>query len=228
MKLGVLFSSGKDSTYSMLLMKRKKHSVECLITIKSENLDSYMYHTPNIDIVKIQAKSMELPLILKETQGIKEEELEDLKLALKEAIKKYKIRGIVTGALFSSYQKERIEKIASKLNLKVFSPLWHKDQEKYMRELIRNKFDFILTSIAAEGLDKSWLNKKITDKEVDKLVELNKKVDLNIAFEGGEAESFVRDCPLFKKKLKILDYEIIEDNKHVAKLIINKVRLVSK
>ena len=121
-----------------------------------------MFHTPNIDMATYQAEAMEIPIVLQETEGEKEKELSDLKKALQKAKEKYQIEGIVSGALYSNYQRGRIEKIAEELGLKVFCPLWHKDQELEMREILKNNFSFIFTQIAAEGLDKSWLNKIIT------------------------------------------------------------------
>jgi asparagine synthase (glutamine-hydrolysing) len=99
------------------------------------------------------------------------------------------------------------------------------DQEKLLREIISSGFKFILTKIAADGLDKSWLNRVITDKDVDRLVELNKKIGMNIAFEGGEAESLMVDGPIFKKAIKITDFEIYEESPIIATLIINEAEL---
>ena len=228
MKLGVLFSSGKDSCYSTLIMKRQNYDISCLITMKSKNKDSFMFHTPNVSLAKLQAESMETPIIEFETSGEKDLELNDLKKAMELAIKEYGIHGIVTGALYSNYQRERIEKIADSLGLKIFSPLWHIDQETLMRNLLKEKFKFILSSVAAEGLDKSWLGREITSKDVDNLVELNRKNQLSIAFEGGEAESFVYDCPLFKKKIEILDSEIIMDSINSGRFVVKKATLLKK
>ena len=65
MKIGVLYSGGKDSTYALDLADRDENKVVCLISIKSENKDSYMFHTPNIDITSLQSKSLDIPLIKK-------------------------------------------------------------------------------------------------------------------------------------------------------------------
>lgn len=187
-----------------------------------------MFHTPGIDMVKLQSESIGIPLIEHETKGEKEKELKDLKKALQKAKEGYNINGIVTGALFSNYQRERIDNIAGSLSLKVFSPLWHMDQEKEIREIINSGFSFILTKISAEGLDKSWLNRVITEKDVDKLVKLNEKIGINLAFEGGEAESLMINGPIFKKKIKIVKSSIKEESKIVAELIIKKAKLVDK
>ena len=196
-----------------------------MLTIKSKNLDSYMYHTPAVDIVKLQSESIGIPLMIQETEGKKEEELEDLKKILKEAKEKYQIEGIITGALFSNYQRERIEKVADSLSLKIFSPLWHMNQETEVREIINKDFKFIITKVAADGLDKSWLNKVITEEDLKKLVNLNEKMGFNIAGEGGEFETLMIDGPIFNKKIQIEDFEIEEDG-IVGTLKIKKAKLI--
>ncbi|MEK6948160.1 MAG: diphthine--ammonia ligase [Nanoarchaeota archaeon] len=228
LKLGALFSSGKDSCYAMLIMKKQNYSIECLISMISKNKDSYMFHTPNIKYVKEQAEAMGIPIILQETEGEKENELRDLRLALTRAKDEYKIGGIVSGALFSTYQRDRIEKICDELGLKVFAPLWHKKQETEFRELLNEGFEIIVSSIAAEGLGENWLGRKLTLEDVDELVKLNKKYGINISFEGGEAESFVLDCPMFKKKIKIVKAEKKMYSENTGIYEIKEVEIVEK
>src|SRR3990167_7694576 len=100
--LAALVSSGKDSLFALYIMMQKGYPVKCLITLKSANPDSYMFHTPTVDLVKLQAKSIGLPLIVQKTKGEKEKELKDLEIALLMAKKKFKVQGIITGALFSN------------------------------------------------------------------------------------------------------------------------------
>lgn len=227
-KLGVLFSSGKDSNYAMYIMLQQNYSIKCLITIKSVNPDSYMFHTPNIGLAQLQAQALSLPLIEHTTQGEKEKELQDLKNAILEAKNNYGIEGIITGALYSNYQRERIEKICDSLGIKVFSPLWHIDQEKEMRQLLNLNFKFIFSSVAAYGLNSKWVGHVITKEDVDKLVILNQKIGINIAGEGGEFESFVLDAPMYKKRIEIVSSEIEELDEYTARLNITNAILVEK
>lgn len=228
LKLGVLFSSGKDSNYAMHVMQQQNYSIECLITIKSKNPDSYMFHTPNIDLARLQAEAMELPLIEELTMGEKEKELDDMKNAIIRAKNEFGIEGVITGALYSNYQRERIERVCDELGLKVFSPLWHIDQEKEMRQLLDLGFEFIFSSIAAYGLNKSWVGRIIEEKDIDKLVKLNEKIGLNVAGEGGEFESFVTDGPMYKKKIEIHNFEVFELDEYTAKVAITDAVLVDK
>jgi len=77
MKLGVLFSGGKDSTFACWKAMQQEEVV-CLITVISGNPESYMFHTPNIRLAALQAEAAGLPLVEVETAGEKEEELLDL------------------------------------------------------------------------------------------------------------------------------------------------------
>ncbi len=207
MNVGILFSGGKDSTYAAWLAKQQGYKLSCLISIFSENTDSYMFHTPNIERVKKQAEVMEIPLIIKKTKGEKEKELVDLEKAIVEAVDKYRIKGIVTGAVASVYQASRVQKICDNLDLECFNPLWQKNPEEYWGDLLKNGFEIIITGVSADGMGKEWLGQKIDRKMLNKLKEMEKKYRIHLSFEGGEAETFVVDCPLFYKKLRILRSE---------------------
>ncbi|MBN2127282.1 MAG: diphthine--ammonia ligase [Candidatus Diapherotrites archaeon] len=203
MKLCALFSGGKDSTYAVYKMQNRGYTVDCLLSIKGVK-DSYMFHVPNIDLTKKLAESMNKKIYFIETNKGKEEELEPLKEALKKIKKERKIEGIITGAIASKYQSERIQKIADELGLKCFNPLWGINQIKLLEELIENKFEVIIVGFASAGFNESWLGKKIDLKTIQELIKLEEKYQLNPAGEGGEIETLVTDCPLFEKKMKII------------------------
>ena len=227
MKLAALVSGGKDSLFA-LYKESKKNEILCLINLKSKNPDSWAFHTINAHITELQAKAMNLPLISFETEGIKEKEINDLKKAIKIAKEKYSIKGIISGAIKSNYQKQRIDKICKELKLKSINPLWHVDEEKYLKDLIKNKFETIITAIAADGLDKSFLGKEIDNGLINKLKTINKKNKMHISGEGGEFETLVLDCPLFKKRLKIKKAEIEMENECAGKYLIKDVGLANK
>ena len=204
MRLAALVSGGKDSIYSMYLAK-KEHEIDYIISMISENPASYMFHFPNVHLVKTQASLMGLPLIEKQTKGEKEKELDDIEEVLADL--KGKIDGLVTGALASSYQKMRIDSLCKRHDLLSIAPLWHRNPEEYLRSALRDGFEIMFVGVAAPPLDEKWLGRKLDEKAIDELVQLNLRHGIHIGGEGGEFESIVLDCPLFSKKIKILQAE---------------------
>ena len=187
-----------------------------------------MFQTAGTELVQLQAEAMGLPLVVQETAGKKEEELQDLEKALRKAKDEYKMEGVVSGALFSTYQRDRIEKICDHLGLKIFSPLWHKPQEQHMKEIVQNGFEAIITAIAADGFDEQWLGRKIDEQMIADLEKLHGKNKINVSGEGGEFESLVLDCPLFMKKIELTQTKKRMGSAHSGRLIIEEARLVEK
>ena len=206
MNVAVLFSGGKDSTMAVYAALDAKEDVRYLLSMKSRNDESYMFHVPNIHVTDLLAEALDIPIMSVETDGIKEEELEDLRTAF-ENLKDLGVEAIYTGALYSVYQKSRIEKLGSEVGLEIISPYWHVDELEYMRKIVSLGFKIMICGVAAWGLDESWLGRIIDDKTIDELVRLNEKYHVDIAFEGGEAETLAIDGPIFKKRLEILKYK---------------------
>ena len=202
MKLGVLFSGGKDS-YLALQYASQDHEISCLLTLESEKEDSWMFHTPAIEWTKLQAKAMEIDHLTSKTSGVKEEELGDLRSIIESAISKYSIEGIVTGALASVYQSTRIQKICNDLGLWCFNPLWQMPQKQLLQELLSSNINSIITGVAAEPFDETWIGRKIDLDCITELLTLQSKHHINPAGEGGEIESFVTKAPLFQESIII-------------------------
>ena len=207
MKLASFFSGGKDSTYSIYLSIQTGHSVECLLTINTECEDSMLFHFPNTWITNLQSKIMDIPLLSNTiyTNDL-DDEIKVLDTMVKLAKDKYGIEGIVHGGISSNFQKKIFNEICVKNNLILFSPLWNIDQYTYMHQLLNNKFVIILIGVSAMGLDQAWLGSVIDHPSLEKLTKLSKKNGFNLAFEGGEAETLVIDCPIFNKKLEITSF----------------------
>ena len=224
--MGVLFSGGKDSTFASYIATQRD-SLECLITLSPKRPDSYMFHYPNVDWTGLQAVAMGLPQVTKETEAVKEEELEDLREAIKTAKTRFGINGIYTGALASVYQKSRVDRVCEEVGVKSISPLWQIDPEIHLKNLVKAKFEVVITSVSALGLDERWLGRTIDSEVIEELVKLHSKYGLHIGLEGGEGETFVTDCPIFNKRIEIQESERVWKGDS-GYLTITKARLVSK
>jgi len=225
MKVAVLFSGGKDSVRAVHFCLNKGYDVKYLVTMISKREDSYMFHTPNIHLTELSAEAIGIPLITKETSGIKEKEVKDLKNILKVL----EIDTVACGGIFSSYQKSRFERVCRELNLKLLAPFWHTDPEQFLKDTINLGFDVRIVGVYAEGFDEGWLGKKLDYKMLEELKKLHEKYKISPVFDGGEAETIVLDGPIFKKRIEIIDSEKVWDRKtQSGYLKIKKAELVDK
>lgn len=205
MRIAVLFSGGKDSCYSLWAVLNQGWDVKYLVTMLPARSDSWMFHHPCVGLTKLQAEAMGIKHITRTTSGEKEKELEDLIAAIRPI--KDEVDGLVSGAILSRYQKDRIDAVCKELGLKSVTPLWHKNEERLLNDEINAGFEIVITAVAAAGLDKSWLGRKLDKEAIYELKKLQEKYGINISGEGGEFESFVLDGPIFKKRLKLLETE---------------------
>ena len=203
MNLAALYSGGKDSTFSVYKALKEHHQVTCLITILPERDDSLFFHYPNAYFTSYHAECLGTPLIITKSRcNSKEQELDALEQALVRAKTSFDIDGVLTGALASEFQWANFRRICNKVGLKCYSPSWRVDQTQYMQELLAHNFVIMIVGVSAQGLDEKWLGRILDYTAMRELESLSKKYRFSIAFEGGEGETFVLDCPIFRKRIE--------------------------
>ena len=203
MKVAGLFSGGKDSAFAIWWAQMQGWDVAELVTVLPDSSESWMFHYPATEWTKLQAEAMQIPLTVIRTEGVKEKELNDLTDGLRSLTEKIGIEGIVSGALASEYQRTRLDNICEELDVRSFAPLWHKNQQQLVEEQIESGFEIIITACNALGLTREWLGRKLDTTNFQELVQLSKKHGFSIAFEGGEAETFVLNAPMFHGKIRV-------------------------
>lgn len=220
MNVCVLYSGGKDSNLA-LLKAHEEFKVSCLVTLSPKSEESSIFHYPNTELVKLQAESLGIPLIMETCSDDEKSSLKALYNALRKAKKLFGVEGVVTGAIRSTYQATRFQRICDDLEMWCFNPLWLRDEISILNEALEKGFEIIFVRVA--GLDRSMLGKRLNEEIVQKFSGM--RGYLNPAGEGGEYETFVLDMPLFRKKIKILEFEIV-GNKYDATLIVKRAELV--
>ncbi len=102
-----MFSGGKDSTYALHWAVLKGFDVACLLTLRPYRVDSWMFHYPNVEWTRYQAKALGIPpQVIHDTSGVKDLELEDLKNAFESVKSEFGINGIVTGGFIIRLSKD--------------------------------------------------------------------------------------------------------------------------
>ena len=129
--IACLYSGGKDSTLALHKAYMEGNKTELLITMISKNEYSYMFHRPNVEFSGMQAKALGIRHLLVMTEGEKERELDDIEIALNDN----SVTKLITGAVASTYQRDRINRICEKLGIEHISPLWGIDPMEELNAL---------------------------------------------------------------------------------------------
>ena len=223
LRVAALVTGGKDSALALHRTLKKGYEVEHLVTMVPQREDSWMFHYPNIHMTDLFAQAVGIPLVTAETSGIKEAELTDLK----QVLARLDVDAIVTGAIFSQYQKKRVDEICQELGLKHISPLWHEAPLELLKETVTLNMETIIVGVYAYGFDETWLERKINEDTIKDLVELNRKFQVSLVGEGGEYETLVLDAPFFKKKIQLIETKKIWEGQS-GYSIVKKAVLVNK
>lgn len=203
MRLASLYSGGKDSTFSLYLAEQMGHEVPYMVNIVPEDEASWIFHTPNLGVVPLMAESMGKELVTAPSTGTEEGDMDGLRMALEGL----DVEGVVTGALWSDYQWDRMNIVCGDLGLKVITPLWRKDQDMVMDQFLDSGIKAIIVGCYAEGLDESWLGRPIDADSVRELKALRERYGISIMGEGGEYESLTLDSPMHSRPLSIRSFE---------------------
>jgi diphthine-ammonia ligase len=256
MKVIALISGGKDSTFNMMECIRNGHEIVAMANLKpsskqsNHELDSYMYQSVGNEILDLYAEAIGLPFYRDEITGTTkltdltyepscaDDEVEDLYRILKhvkdelELKNNYKIDAVSSGAILSTYQKNRVENVCERLGLTSLAYLWSRNQRSLLEDMINSGLDAVLIKVACMGLDPHvHLGKSLSDLK-DYLFGLENKFGMNVCGEGGEYESLTLDCPLFKKKIIVDETETVVHSNDafapVAYLKLKKFHLADK
>jgi uncharacterized protein (TIGR00290 family) len=191
------------------------------------------------EIVAMQARAMGYPLIQRETTwGEFDNELQATvaKLDRKDVEggivwgmlppdpildhprKIMKARGLLTGRAWISKQ------LGNK-GIKAVFPLVEKTPEEVMADLVKNDFEVVIAVVNPEFIGEEWLGHKIDHDFIELMRKLNREKGIPLL--GDEYHSLVLDCPLFKKRIKVLKSRKISKDGY-AILEISEAEFVEK
>ena len=223
MRLASLFSGGKDSTYAAHLASLGGDEVAYLVTMQSQREDSWMFHTVNVHLAPTLAQALGIESVTVETPGEKERELDDLRRALEGL----DVDGLVTGAVASTYQKSRVDRICDELGLEHVAPLWGRSSPELLDEVLEAGMEIIITAVAARGLDEGWLGRALDQAASEELKRLSLRYGFDVCGEGGEMETLVLDAPWFGRRLEIIRARKIWDGVR-GRYLVEEARLNPK
>ncbi|KAI8929456.1 hypothetical protein BC831DRAFT_289832 [Entophlyctis helioformis] len=215
---------GKDSCFNMMHAVANGHDIVALANLRppsaagKDELDSYMFQTVGHDVLDLYTECMGLPLFRQDlvrssvetgadyahNEADEVEDLYQLLLRVKESVPG--VEAVSSGAILSNYQRVRIENVCARLGLTSLAFMWQGQQAQLLQGMIENGIEAILIKVAAIGLKEIHLGRTLAQMSPI-LDRLNAQFGINVCGEGGEYETLTLDCPLFKKRIVIVESE---------------------
>jgi len=211
MRVAILYSGGKDSTMSLYFALKKGWDVVALIAVKPKNTEAYLWHYATVEWTLLSSEALGIPLILLKSNKIgPDEEAKELE----KVFDRIKIDALLLGGVgLQKTQIRAIEKVAKKYNINIIVPHQNMDHYDLFKEAIQLGFDIRITQVATEGLGPEWLGRRVDLGTLEQLKKLSEKCGFHIGFEGGYADTFVVDGPIFKKRIEFTNTSKVWDNK---------------
>ncbi len=214
------WSGGKDSCFACYKALQAGYKVTYLVNFISKEYKRVSFHGIDSKLIKIQSELAGIPLCQKETAP---DNYED---AFKEAVRSlvnkesnppypplekggkvgFEIKGMVFGDIYIEEHRQWVERICNELGIEPIEPLWGRNTEELMQELINNDFKAFVVSGQAEFIDKEWIGRPVNKYFVEYL---KTKPDVDLCGEKGEYHTFVVAGPLFKGSIDIIETEVI-------------------
>ncbi|KAM7542520.1 hypothetical protein Aperf_G00000011552 [Anoplocephala perfoliata] len=163
-------------------------------------IDSYMFQSVGTEGIQYLAKALGLPLYqatIKHTaqccslnyEASVDDEASTFLDIFDQFRKHSDIDAILSGAILSNYQRERVENICERLSWNSLAYLWRRNQKELLLDMI------------AAGIMARIVKVRCFFLHISRSLPDDPGCSLNPCGEGGEFETFTFDCPLFVKRI---------------------------
>jgi diphthine-ammonia ligase len=198
---GVLWTGGKDSSMALYEAERNGYRVRCLVTFAPPGRD-FLAHP--LGFIKMQAEALGLPHYVLPISAPFEAGYET---SLRELRDEFGIGCVVTGDIAEVGGNPNWIRARSRpVGMEVHTPLWGRDRDALLRQLLERGFKARFSCIKTPWLSESWLGRELDEAAIDELRAIRERSGLDLCGEEGEYHTLVVDGPRFRRGIEICSY----------------------
>ena len=225
MKVAVLYSGGKDSTYAVDYALERGWDIQYLLSIKPTRKDCYLFHFATVEHTNQQAKLLGLKHILKKCDVADPKKEADI---VKRAVEENPVDAVLLGGTgLQVTQIRSVQEALRPLGVEVFAAHAGMDHDKMVEEMLDKGYVFMVTQVASDGL-MDWRGREISLANYDDLKRDSMIYGFHVGFEGGYADTFVLDGPIFKKNIEVMECKKVIEDDYCGHIVFKKLKLKSK
>jgi len=198
-KVVVSLSGGKDSMYALYAALKEGVKVDYLMFIRIGG----KAHLDNRWLMKLVSESVEIPAV---TVGGKVSDI-------RKGLQKLKAGTFISGVMTTPEHMDYYREICEPINITHYAPLWGKNPLTALAEMKQLGFRMLVIEVdVSMEANRDWLGKEIDDEMLRQLEKLKADRSINPIGEFGEYHTFVVDCPIYKKRIRITKSKMIWKN----------------
>ena len=199
--VAILWTGGKESSMALYEANQNGYRVSCLVTFAPPE-PGFLAHP--LGIMKLQAQALALPHTILPISAPFEKSYETSLRSLRDATG---ISSVVTGDIaevdgYPNWIRERCLPIG----IGVHTPLWNRDRNVLLRQLLDRGFKARFSCVDTYWLDEDWIGRELDDQAIAELRIIRERTGLDICGEAGEYHTLVTDGPQFTRRVNIRSY----------------------
>lgn len=202
------WSGGKDSCMALYKAMAKGYRISSLVNFISKEYKRVSFHGTEAKLIHLQANSVDLPLMQKETtnNGYEQEFKEAVKCLIPNGIK-----GMIFGDIYLEEHKGWVERVCKDLGIEAVEPLWGMNTKKILTDFIEAGFEALIVSAQSKYINQEWIGQKVSKDFIEYLEDRG----IDLCGENGEYHTLVTNGPIFKKVINIIDSRTIKKEDHL-------------
>jgi uncharacterized protein (TIGR00290 family) len=206
MKTALSWSSGKDSAWTLHILRQQGVDVSMLLTTVNTTHQRVAMHAVRRSLLEAQADAVGVPLMVVDLPWPCTNEVYEAQM--KVAVDKLIADGfeqIAFGDLFLRDIREYREKKMEGLPIKPIFPLWEIPTKQLANEMIAGGLKSRITCVDPKKLDTRFVGRVWDQSFLDEL-----PTEVDPCGENGEFHTFAFEGPMFKTPMDIRSGEIVE------------------
>ncbi|HAZ07056.1 MAG TPA: hypothetical protein DCZ01_00725 [Elusimicrobia bacterium] len=197
----VLWTGGKDSSMALYEADQNGYCVRCLVTFAPPEPD-FLAHP--LAFIKMQAQALVLPHHVLSISAPFEKSYETSLCRLRDEMG---INCVVTGDIAEvNGNPNWIRERSRPVGMIVHTPLWGRDRNALLRQLLDRGFKARFSCVKTRWLDENWIGRELNDSTIADLHIVRERTGLDLCGEEGEYHTLVIDGPQFTRGIDIRSY----------------------
>ncbi len=226
MKVAIMCSGGKDSTFAIDHALEKGWDIQYLLSVKPTRTDCYLFHFATVEHTPKIAASIGLRHKLISCSVADPRQEAEL---VKNEILKEPVDAVVLGG--TGLQETQIRSLQEALRthgIEVFAAHAGLDHDQVMQHMLQKGYKFMITQIASDGLNADWLGRVLDEQAMTELFARSKKYGFHCGGEGGYYDTFTLDGPIFSHVLQVGKTTKVMESACAGHLVVEEIVPIQK